>query len=74
MVLSSLKTQDTTSSKNLSRVRDDVDKTGTQTELIVGRNAVTQTDLVIIKSGSKSIQRKLLSENRHVCLCMLNLQ
>ena len=59
MVLSSLKTQDTTSNKNLSRVNDDVYETGTQTELIVSRNAVTQTDPVIIKSRSKSIQRKL---------------
>ena len=74
MLVSSLKTQDTTSSKNLSRVRDDADETGTQTELIVSRNAVTQTDLVIIKSRSKSIQSKLLPENRHVCLCTLNLQ
>ena len=74
MVLSSLKTQDTTSNKNLSRVRDDIDETGIQTELIVSRNAVTQTDPVIIKSCSKSIQCKLLPENRHVCLCMLNLQ
>ena len=59
MVLSSLKTQDTTSNKNLSRVRDDIDETGIQTELIVSRNAVTQTDPVIIKSRSKSIQCKL---------------
>ena len=61
-VLSSLKTQDTTSNKNLSRVRDDADETGTQTELIVSRNAVTQTDSVIIKSRSKSIQCKLFLE------------
>ena len=31
VVLTSLKTQDTTSNKNLSRVRDDVDEIGTQT-------------------------------------------
>ena len=48
MVVSSLKTQDTISNKHLSRVRDDVDKVGTQTELIVSRNIVTQTDPVII--------------------------
>ena len=74
MVLSSLKTQDTNSNKNLSRVRDDVDEIGTQTELIVSRNAVTQTDPIIIKSRSKSIRCKLLLENCHVYLCMLNLQ
>ena len=54
-----LKTQDTTSNKNLTRVRDDVDKIGTQMELIISRNAVTQTDPEIIKSLSKSIQCKL---------------
>ena len=59
MVLSSLKSQDTISNKHLSRVRDDVDEIGTQTELIVSRNAVTQTDPVIIRSRSKSIQCKL---------------
>ena len=59
MVLSSLKTQDKTSNKHLSRVRDDVDEIGTQTELIVSRNAVTQTDPMIIKSRSKSIQCKI---------------
>ena len=74
MVLSPLKTQDTTSNKNLNRVRDDVDEIGTRTELIASRNAVTQTDLVLIKPSSNSIQCKLLPENRHVCLCMLNLQ
>ena len=74
MVLSFLKTQDTISNKNVGRVRGDVDEIGTQTELIVSRNAVTQTDSVIIKPCSKSIQCKLLPENRHVCLCMLNLQ
>ena len=74
MVLSSLKTQGTTSNKNLSKFRDDEDETGTQTELFVSRNAVTQTDPIIIKSRSKSIQCKLLRENRHACLCMLNLQ
>ena len=45
--------------KNLSRVRDDVDEIGTQMELTISRNAVTQTDPVIIKSCSKSIQCKL---------------
>ena len=59
MVLSSLKTQDTTNNKHLSRNRDDVDEIGTQTELIVTKNAVTQTDPVIIRSRSKSIQCKL---------------
>ena len=67
MVLSSLKTQDTTSNEHLSRdgvheinrVRDDVEEIGTQTELIVSKNDVTQTDAVIIKSRSKSIQCKL---------------
>ena len=54
MVLSFLKTQDTISNKHLSRVRDDVDEVGTQMELIVGRNAVTQTDPVIIRSRSKA--------------------
>ena len=39
--------------------RDDVDEIETQTELIVNRNAVIQTDPVIIKSHSKSIQCKL---------------
>ena len=42
MVLSSLKTQDTISNKHLSRVRDDVDEIGTQTELILSGNAATQ--------------------------------
>ena len=49
MVLSSLKTQDTTSNEHLSRdgvheinrVRDDVDEIGTQTEFIVSKNDVT---------------------------------
>ena len=59
MVLSSLKTKDTISNKHLSRVRDDVDEIGIQTKLIVSRNAVTQTDPVIIRSRSKSIQCKL---------------
>ena len=59
MVLSSLKTQDTTNNKHLSRNRDGVDEIGTQTELIVSKNAVTQTDPVIIRSRSKSIQCKL---------------
>ena len=59
MVLSSLKTQDTTNNKHLSRNRDDVDEIGTRTELIVSRIAVTQTDPVIIRSRSKSIQCKL---------------
>ena len=59
MVLSSLKTQDTTSNKHLSRIRNDVDEIGTQMELIVSRNAATQTDPVIIKSRSKSIQCKI---------------
>ena len=73
MVLSSLKTQDATSNKNLSRVSDDLDEIGTQTELIVSMNAVAQTDLVIIKSRSKSIQCKLLrrkhksSQTVHYC-------
>ena len=58
MVLPSLKTQDTTSNKNVNRVTDDVDEIRTQTELIVSRNAVTQTDPVIIKLCSKSIQCK----------------
>ena len=71
MVLTSLKTQDTTSNKNLSRVRDDVDEIGTQAELIVNRNSVTQTDPVIIKSRSKNIQCRLLPGNCHVRLCML---
>ena len=63
MVPSSLKTQDTTSNKNLSRVRDDVDEIGTLTELIVSRNAVTQTDPVIIESRFKSMQCKLSRGN-----------
>ena len=58
-MLSSLKTPNTTSNEDLRRVRDVVDEIGTQTELIVSRNAVTQTDPVIIKSRSKSIQCKL---------------
>ena len=58
MVLPSLKTQDTTSNKNVNRVTDDVDEIRTQMELIVSRNAVTQTDPVIIKLCSKSIQCK----------------
>ena len=49
MVLSSLKTQDTTSNEHLSRdgvpeinrVRDDVDEIETQTELIDSKNDVT---------------------------------
>ena len=66
MVLSSLKTQYITSNKYLSRVRDDVDDIGTQTELIkVG---------MLTKSRSKSLKYKLLPENRNVCLSILNLQ
>ena len=59
MVLSSQRTQDTISNKHLSRVRDDVDEIGTQTELIASKSAVTQTDAVIIRSRSKSLQCKL---------------
>ena len=47
MVLSSLKTQDKTSNNHLSKVRDDADEIGTQTEFIVIRNYVTQMDPVI---------------------------
>ena len=66
MVLSSLKTQYTTSNKYLSRVRDDVDDIGTQTELVkVG---------MLTKLRSTSLKNKLLPENRNVCLSILNLQ
>ena len=59
MVLSSLKTQGTTSNEDLSRVRDDLDEIVTQAESIVSRNVVTQTDPGIIESRSKSMERKL---------------
>ena len=52
--------QDTTSNNHLSKVRDDTDEIGTQTEFIVIRNSATQMDPVIKSYSYKSTQCKLL--------------
>ena len=60
--------QDTTNNKHVMTC-----EIGTQTKLIVSRNAVTQTDPVIIRSRSKSRQCKLFrgkhksSQTVHYC-------